>query len=197
MYRWFAAALLVSAIGISGFYRHRARLAGEVIARRRESGPLILGRVVVAVPLWLSVLIWIAHPAWMAWAAFDAPDWLRNTGVVLGALAIPLAWWVFSTLGHNVSETVLTKQDHALVTTGPYHWVRHPLYLTGLTAFTSIGLMAANRFVLLMTLVALAGVLAVVIPREEAALIEKFGDAYTTYRARTGRLLPRLSAIGR
>jgi len=196
MYRWFAAIVLVSAIGISGFYRRRARLSGEVIARRREGGLLIFGRAVIAVPLFLSVLAWIVNPAWMAWAAFGAPAWLRNAGVGLGALAIPLARWVFSSLGRNVSETVLTKRDHALVTTGPYRWIRHPLYLTGVMVFASIGLMAANWFVLMMALLTLFGVLVIVIPREESALVEKFGDTYTAYRARTGRLLPRLSGTG-
>jgi hypothetical protein len=43
---------------------------------------------------------------------------------------VPAAWWVFSSIGRNVTETVLTKADHTLVTTGPYRWLRHPLYAT-------------------------------------------------------------------
>jgi protein-S-isoprenylcysteine O-methyltransferase Ste14 len=46
-------------------------------------------------------------------------------------LTLPAALWVFSALGRNVSETVLTKGDHELVTAGPYRWIRHPLYTTG------------------------------------------------------------------
>ena len=103
---------------------------------------------------------------------------------------MPSVYWVLTTLGSNVSETVLTKERHELVTSGPYRWVRHPLYTTGIALFLGIGLMAANAFLLLWSFVALAGVLLVVIPREETALVERFGEEYRSYRARTGALLP-------
>ncbi len=191
MFRWFAAAVLLSAVGISSFYRRRARQAGEVIARRRESPALIAGRLLLGVPLFLSVLLWIVQPRWMAWSAWPLPVALRWAGVLLGLAVLPVVWRVFVALGSNVSETVLTKREHALVTTGPYAYVRHPLYACGIGMFLAMGLMAANLFILFMAASALAAILAVVIPREEAHLIDRFGDAYIDYRRRTGRLLPR------
>lgn len=97
-----------------------------------------------------------------------------------------------SSLGRNISETVLTKEDHELVTKGPYRWVRHPLYTAGTLLLIGAALTAANA--LLGALTALAAVLIrlVVVPHEEARLIETFGDAYRDYRRRTGTLLPRL-----
>ncbi|MCI0432576.1 MAG: isoprenylcysteine carboxylmethyltransferase family protein [Gemmatimonadetes bacterium] len=192
MHRWFALLVLASAIGISGFHRHRARRDGDVIARSREAGWLIAGRLSIALPLFLSVLAYIANPRWMAWSAFAAPVWLRHAGVVVGVVAIPAVWWVFSSLGRNVSETVLTKREHALVTSGPYRWIRHPLYATGIAVFSSIGLVAANAFILIMASIALLAIRVVVIPREEAALLDRFGASYRAYMARSGRLLPRL-----
>jgi protein-S-isoprenylcysteine O-methyltransferase Ste14 len=58
--------------------------------------------------------------------------------------------------------------------------------------FVSIGLMAANWFILLWAAVALIALRLVVIPREEAQLVAKFGDAYRRYRRGTGLLLPLL-----
>ncbi|MDH3208679.1 MAG: isoprenylcysteine carboxylmethyltransferase family protein, partial [Gemmatimonadota bacterium] len=113
-------------------------------------------------------------------------------GVGLGILSVPAAYWVFSSIGQNVSETVLTKEHHELVTHGPYHWIRHPLYTMGLALLGGIGLMAANWFILLYCLVALIAVRMVVIPREESALIATFGDRYRDYMGRTGAMVPKL-----
>ncbi|MPZ17665.1 MAG: hypothetical protein GEV06_07120 [Luteitalea sp.] len=90
----------------------------------------------------------------------------------------------------NVSETVLTKNDHQLVTTGPYRWVRHPLYTTGVVLFSSIGLMAGGWLILLWAVIALIAVRLVVIPREETHLVSAFGDEYPHYRRGTGSMLP-------
>jgi len=192
MFRWLALVSVVCVFAISAHYRRQARKTGETIARRREGGLLILLRVVLALPLFVALLTYLINPEWMVWSEFALPAWMRWVGVVIGALAIPMACWLFTNLGRNVSETVLTKADHVLVTTGPYHWVRHPLYLTGSALLVAVGLMAANWFILLLTSAVIVLVRLLVVPREEQALIAKFGDDYRGYRERTGSMLPRL-----
>ncbi len=114
--------------------------------------------------------------------------------LMLGVGVMPLMYWLFSTIGHNISETVLTKQTHELVTNGPYRWVRHPLYAVAPLMLIAVSLLAANWFIGGMTLIALVLIVLVVIPKEEANLIETFGDDYRAYMKRTGRLFPRLRA---
>ena len=191
-FRWFALAALAGCLGISAYYRHRARVAGGAIPRSRERPLLILGRLAVALPLFLGVLTYVAVPRWMAWSALALPAWVRWTGVVLGLAMVPAAYWVFHALGRNVSETVLTREHHELVTTGPYRVIRHPLYAMGIGLFLSVGLMAASWFILLFALIALVAIRVVVVPLEERELEAKFGDAYRSYRQRTGVLLPRM-----
>jgi protein-S-isoprenylcysteine O-methyltransferase Ste14 len=130
----------------------------------------------------------------MTWASFALPAWIRWIGFIAGLLTIAAVPWVLRSLGHNVSETVLTKREHQLVMSGPYHWVRHPLYTTGITLFVALGLMEASWFVLSMPAVAALLIQLLVIPAEERALVEKFGNRYRTYMRRTGRLLPRVSS---
>lgn len=193
MFRWVALVVLVVAIATSAVYRRRARQGSETIDRRRE-GPLFVAlRLAVALPLFGSVVLAILAPGWMRWATLELPEWARWLGIALGVATIPAIHWTLGNLGRNVSETVLTKRDHALVTSGPYRWVRHPLYTTGLALFAALGLMTASWLVL--ALATLAGVLvrSVVVPREERALVAAFGQAYEAYRERTGRFLPRLS----
>jgi protein-S-isoprenylcysteine O-methyltransferase Ste14 len=129
----------------------------------------------------------------MTWASINLPTWIRWLGAVLGLMTIPAAAWVLGSLGQNVSETVLTKQVHRLVTVGPYRLVRHPLYSTGLTLFFALGLILSSWFVLFMSVVAVSLILCVIIPAEERALLEKFGDHYQQLMRATGRLIPHFS----
>ena len=194
MFRWLALCVFVATLTLSAWQRSRAHREKAAIPRRNESTGLIVGRLVVALPLFGGVAAYLGSPRLMAWASVDLPDWLRWVGVLMGVASVPTVYWVLSTLGSNVSETVHTKEQHELVTSGPYQWVRHPLYGTGIAHFLSLGLMAANAFIVLWTSIALLAVLIVVVPREEAALLQAFGQEYRRYRSRTGSLFPRLWA---
>ena len=102
--------------------------------------------------------------------------------------AMVSARWVLRAIGANVSETILTKSSHQLITHGPYRWIRHPLYTTGVLLFTALGLIAANWFVLAFALIALLSIRFVVVPMEERELIGRFG---------TGRSSPPISSASR
>lgn len=185
-------AVLVVVVTVSGYHRAKARRESETIPRRREGGALLAARLFVALPLLLAILMYAVSPRHMAWASFPSPAWSRWLGAVLGIATIPAVHWVLRSLGRNVSETVLTKSQHELVTHGPYRWIRHPLYTVGLTLLTSIGIMTASWLILFFVLVMAILMRIVVIPREERNLLERFGDEYRAYMTRTGRFLPRL-----
>lgn len=193
MFRLLTAVAFLGAMAVSAYFRRRARAESGTIARRSEEGLLIAARLLVALPLFLAVVLYIAAPSLMAWARLTAiPEWTRWIGAALALASVPMVYWVLSTLGANVSETVLTKREHALVTGGPYRWVRHPLYSTGLMLFFGIGLMNQSWLVLAMSLVTMVGILTIVLPREEAHLLALFGEDYRALMRRTGRLLPRV-----
>ena len=188
--------MFMGALTVSAYHRRRARVQSETIERRREGGALMAARALVALPLFGGPLVYVINPSWMAWSSFDAPLWLRWAGVTLGLCVLCSVHWVLRNLGRNVSETVLTKIDHEMVTSGPYRWIRHPLYTTGILLFLALGLIAANWFILLSAAVALVGIRTVVIPREERALCARFGAGYEQYIARTGAMWPRYGAKG-
>ena len=120
------------------------------------------------------------------------PPALRWFGVVLYVVTVVLLIWTLRNLGPNLTDTVVTRRDHTLVTTGPYRWVRHPFYGCAALMFVSIPLIAANWFFLLLGAVSLS--LIVVRTRiEEERLVARFGDAYRAYMKSTGRFFPRRS----
>jgi protein-S-isoprenylcysteine O-methyltransferase Ste14 len=191
MFRWFALLIVVIAFGISGYYRRMAYRSGGRIPRRREGPRLVALRILFAVPLYAVLLAYLIEPRWVAWASFALPDGVRWAAVAFAFGMIPFVVWIFRSLGTNVSETVLTKEGQRLVTHGPYRWVRHPLYTAGLALFACLSLIAANWLLFGLTAVAVAGIAGAVVPREERALLAAFGPEYESYRARTGRFLPR------
>ncbi len=76
------------------------------------------------------------------------------------------------------------------MTTGPYRWIRHPMYSFGAILFAAYFLLTANWFIGLASGVSFA-LLAIRTREEEANLIKRFGDDYRAYRERAGRVLPR------
>jgi protein-S-isoprenylcysteine O-methyltransferase Ste14 len=153
-------------------------------------------RLAFAVPFFLAMVAYIVNPRWMDWSALRLPESARWAGVAVGLATLPVMYWVLSSIGRNISETVLTKSNHALVTHGPYRWVRHPLYTAATIAFLALGLIAANAFILVLGATIFAGLALWVVPKEEAQLTEKFGGAYAGYKQRTGALVPRIIPRG-
>lgn len=185
-------SIFLLALGISGFFRRRARAESETIPRRREGSFALLARLSMALPVLGSILLYTFAPRWMTWASVPVPAWVRWIGVFLGLVCLPFLAWVLQSIGENISETVLTKSEHRLVTSGPYRWVRHPLYSAGLLLILGLALIAGSWFMAVLWLIGVVVFRWIVIPAEEDNLISKFGDGYREYRARTGALVPRI-----
>lgn len=185
-----AIVLITSAMTISIYYRHKANQAGDKISTREEGRLLLNLRRVFGLTLWLTILAYLINPGWLEWSSLPLPAWARFAGALIMAACLPLVYWIFSSLGKNITPTIVTRQEHTLVTRGPYHWVRHPLYTVGFTLFFGFALLAANWFMLVMLLLG-AVVLTQRTTLEESRLIERFGDDYRQYMQSTGRFFPK------
>ena len=121
---------------------------------------------------------------------FRSPSWQRWPGVGVCAVAAVFLTWTLRSLGPNLTDTVVTRQAHTLVTHGPYRWVRHPFYDALALLILAFSLIAANWFLLLTGGVVLF-LLVVRTRTEEEKLLLRFGDAYRAYVKQTGRFIPR------
>ena len=171
---------------------HRLRAATREPLDRRKEGMFILATLrPIGLVLFGSVIAYMIDPAWMAWSSLPLPAALRWTGAGLCAMTACLLFWTMSSLGPNLTDTVVTRRAHTLVTTGPYRWVRHPFYDCMALFVLSLSLVAANWFMLAAGIV-LFILLAIRSRTEEAELLARFGQPYREYRSSTGRFLPRL-----
>jgi len=186
----------LAVLGITLHHRLRSWASKEVLGRRQE-GLLMLATLRPAgLMLWLGVIAYLVNPAWMAWSSVPLASWLRWTGAGLFALGVGLLTWTLRRLGTNLTDTVVTRRAHTLITHGPYRWVRHPFYDAMALLVLAIALIAANWFVLLSGAVVFA-LLAVRSRTEEAMLLERFGEPYRAYRQSTGRFVPKLPRTNR
>lgn len=172
------------------YHRLKAHSTGEKLDRWKE-GPFILFTLR---PIGITVLIgfftYMVNPARMAWSSMPLPMWLRWLGVGIAVIGGALFVWTFRNLGKNLTDTVVTRREHTLVTTGPYRWVRHPFYVAAALSMLGNSLAAANWFLLGGGAVVFI-LLAIRTPIEEAQLLARFGGAYEAYMHRTHRFLPR------
>jgi len=192
IFRIAAALILFTGVGISSYYRRKAdKDSGETISRKVDGTAFMNVIKLGGLILWLSPLVYLINPAWMAWAKIGLPEEIRWIGVGMGILCTMGIYWLFSSIGSGITPTSATRQEHKLVTSGPYQWVRHPLYTVGSAMFMALGLTADNWFIIALAMLAFIA-MAKRTPKEEANLIEKFGDEYRDYIKRKGRYLPKL-----
>ena len=109
-------------------------------------------------------------------------------GLALLGLGLGLTVWARACLGSNWSGIVMVKRDHALITGGPYHLVRHPIYSGLLLAFAGTALVFGERRGLLA--LALAAAAFVYKSRLEERRMGQVFTEYAAYRRRTARLIP-------
>jgi protein-S-isoprenylcysteine O-methyltransferase Ste14 len=177
---------------ISAYYRIRSQATREKLDRRQEGWFILLTLRPVAVISMAALLAYLINPQWMAWSALPLPAVVRWLGVVIGACAGGLLIWTLQSLGRNLTDTVVTRQQHSLVTSGPYRWVRHPFYSAFALAVIANGLVTANWFLFVAGAIGFA-LIVIRTDAEEQNLLARFGDEYRCYMESTGRFLPRWS----
>ncbi len=118
----------------------------------------------------------------------NTDPWRAGLGLVLFALGLGFAIWARLHIGRNWGTPMSQKDDPELVTSGPYHLVRHPIYSGMLIA--SVGTAVALSWFWLIA-VALAGVYFVHSATvEERYMTKQFPETYPEYRRSTKRLVP-------
>lgn len=192
IFRIIAAGILITGMAISSYYRIKAdKESGERLSRKADGNVLMTIIRIGGLMLWLSPFVYLINPVWMAWSKIGLPETVRWLGIGIGVLCVAGIYWLFSSIGSGITPVSATRREHKLVTNGIYRWVRHPLYTIGSSLFISFGMMADNWFIILLGVLAFT-VMAIRTPKEEANLIEKFGDEYSEYMKQTGRFLPKL-----
>jgi protein-S-isoprenylcysteine O-methyltransferase Ste14 len=189
-FRAILVASFVAILVITLYHRLRSWESKEPLDRRREGLFILATLRPIALLLWLGVFAFMINPRWMAWSSLPLSIWLRWSGAAVTGIGIALLAWTLRNLGRNLTDTVVTREAHTLITRGPYRWVRHPFYDATALFIVGFGLIAANWFILATGALVFL-LLAIRSRTEEELLLSRFGEEYRAYRESTGRFLPR------
>lgn len=157
--------------------------------RRLEPLPLrILRSVLFLAAIALLMFNQIPIP-WLYRQFLPFNYWTFYGGAVVTVAGLLFAIWARVYIGSNWSRSVTIKEDHELITGGPYALVRHPIYTGILTGFLGTALaLTEYRGLLAFVLIFLA--LWFKLRLEEKWMRIQFGDAYADYSHRTAALVP-------
>jgi protein-S-isoprenylcysteine O-methyltransferase Ste14 len=199
---WIAAVIVVTSLIYVSFVLTAAEWVAAL--RKGQAVTLLPEREGRKWPLWTQIALMILGLAlcvplfYFGWIPLShissgAARILAVLGLVIYLAGSAFMLWARRALGRNwgisTSRQVKLLDEHQLIQTGPYAYVRHPMYFGWWSAMFGLTLLYPVWAVFLLfvfSLIAFPGRAC----REEAALAERFGEAWAAYRAHTKFLVP-------
>ena len=121
---------------------------------------------------------------------FDLPMAVRLVGLAIAIVSAVFAAWAMWSLGKSYGIRMDLFEGHRLITTGPYRFVRHPMYL-GIATFHVGATLAMESLVLLgVTVLYVVPFTLARIAEEDRVLAQGFGDDYRAFERRVPALIP-------
>ncbi len=163
------------------FLMARKRAAGQKkVVRAPASKWGILLEMVGYVLVWAHIRPWGFHEA--------APRLIAS--MVLAPLSMALAWMATHHLGKHWRYEAALSEDHELIQTGPYGWVRHPIYASMLGMLLATGAALTWWPIFAAALVVFLAGTEIRVRAEERLLAERFQDSFFSYRSRVHAYVP-------
>jgi protein-S-isoprenylcysteine O-methyltransferase Ste14 len=173
------AAAIVYFVRIAEVNAKRETVAGKV----QENLTLRLFVLIGTIMTFGSIAEYVIRGGGFSWTALIA-------GIVCAVISFKLRWAAIAALGKFWSLHVEIRENHEFVQSGPFRFVRHPVYFSMVLELAAFGLICSAWWMMLVIPVAFIPALIMRLRLEEPALIDKFGDAYRDYQRRVPMLIP-------
>jgi len=143
----------------------------------------------VALLLAIGVSFWLPHLSIFRFLSVTRVRPVASSvGVVLCLAGMVILVWARRCLGRNWSQTVSIKEEHELVTWGPYRVIRHPMYAGGLLACLGSAIACGGTWIVF--LVVLGSLFSWRVAQEDRLMARQFPREYPAYMRGTKRLVP-------
>ena len=140
----------------------------------------------IFIPLGIPFIIILSHFGEFNAELFD----IRLAGVLLSLYFIIMLPWTLSILGRYTIPGAGIYKDHILITSGPFRFIRHPLYSAVILLWLGAAIGTLNWLLLAFWPAWVLIIYFVPVRQEEKLLTEKFGNSYNDYIRQTGKLIP-------
>jgi protein-S-isoprenylcysteine O-methyltransferase Ste14 len=118
----------------------------------------------------------------------SAPSLIAS--MILGPLSVALGWAAARSLGKQWRYEAALNEDHELIQTGPYRWVRHPIYLSMLGLLLATGAVWTWWPMLAAAVILFLAGTEIRVQAEDRLLAERFQESFTAYRCRVRAYIP-------
>ncbi len=166
-------------------------LAGAIrtkrTAEKQSVESALAHRIPVAFGWWLLIVPNL--PGRMNLPIIPHTTGVEITGAAICLFGLFFTVWARFTLAGNWSGNVTFKRDHELIRTGPYHFVRHPIY-TGLLIMFAGTAIAIGQLRGAISLLSIAIGFWIKLNQEERLLVRHFPDDYPAYKREVKALVP-------
>ena len=157
--------------------------------KRRQSAVSRLVQSIVTIPAFWLLFATRTRNAPLNFLILPHTAVTEAAALALTVIGFGIAIWARLHLGGNWSATVTVKEEHALIQTGPYAYVRHPIYSGFTLGATGLAILNGDLFSLLGIPLMLFGWF-LKFRLEEKFMIEEFGDTYLSYKRNVKALIP-------
>ena len=131
------------------------------------------------------------HGWWLSQSTAPSLTTSSALGLLLMGSSIPLLYWVHHSLGRYFSARLVLQPEHNIITTGPYRWVRHPMYSVGFLYLIGAGMLSQSWIVGVVPTLSF-GVLVWLRVQDEESMLSGLSEEYARYMQNTGRFFPRI-----
>ena len=185
-YRWLHLAGLAWLVFLAYWFVSALKL--KKVKQRQARGERLV-QIAFMVVAYALVFKDTLGRGWLGTRFLPASDAIGKIGLALAGVGVAFAIWARWHLGENWSSTVTLKEEHELVRSGPYRYIRHPIYTGMLIALAGTVLaLAEYRGLIALTMAMLSFYLKA--RKEERFLSQEFGESFREHARHTGMFLP-------
>lgn len=151
--------------------------AAALTSKQRDKNAGSFLRLPFGLILLVAILVFNQRIAntWLARPLLPNSPWLILTGAALTFTGMALAFWARFHLGRNWGLPATMRVGHELVTSGPYAYVRHPIYVGMGVALAGTALAIGSVLVVIVAVLVIVRFLGAA-RQENALLVRQFGE---------------------
>lgn len=187
---WSFVTLLV----VRAYFTGVAYGQGEKISALVEGKLIWTLRTLIGIVFMGIVFLYLSFPTIFNKFQIPLSIEVRILGSFFEIIGVILYTWTHFHLGKNFTDTVIVRKGAHLVQSGPYQYMRHPMYVSAFFIFGGGFLMSEIWLVAFLGGLLLFLILLFRTPEEERRLVQEFGSAYLSYKERVGMFFPKPKA---